>query len=361
MNTASKVKLDNSGLSENDEGEIIALGFLDIEAMRALRTDTYQREFLGNTGRHADGRQTRIMRAIVAGVRLPTVTIGTRGTNYTSQRNSIMVLENPTYIIDGRQRIETLIKYADLNPDKAKNLSISAEVRFDTNWDKENALFHALNAWRTAVSGNVLMRNMRGKNRGVAMLYDWTHNPKAILYNRVQWSQRMTRGQLISAASLAQAIACLHTGTSQFGGYERTAAALENATATFGTHTVRENMVHFLDVLDEAFGLSKIEYRQHATVLRNNFLTTLATLFAHHSNFWRGRDLFVTKDQRRKLAKFPLQDPEIARLAAAGNMAQPLLFKLLTDHLNKGTRVSRLQLRPVRQNKDAANKVKVKS
>jgi hypothetical protein len=344
-----RVKLDNSGLQDTD-GEIVAVGFLDVEAMRALKFDDYQREFLGSTSK-GGSRLTHIMRALHQGVRLPGIVIGTRGANYSTERNSIMVLENDTYVIDGRQRVESILQFADAHPDKAKSLSVSVEVRFNTDKDIEQKLFHALNAWRTTVSGNVLLRNMRKDYYGVQVLYDWTHSRRSLLLNRVQWDQRMKRGELLTGIALAQVATTLHNfGRYASGGAEVLARHLENQLNRFAGQELRDNVIYFFDLIDEAFGLSKIEYRERATILRVNFLTGVALLFAGNENFWRGRNLHVTGEMRRKLARFPVGDPEVMRLAAAGQNALPILLDLLTTHMNKAAKKNRL--RPRRKRHD---------
>lgn len=344
MPVTTKVKLDNSGLQDID-GEIVAVGFLDIEAMRALKFDEYQREFLG-VGYGSGKRSSRIIRAIAQGVRLPGIVVGTRGSNYTSERNSIMVLQDPTFVIDGRQRIETLLRYADLNPDRAAKLTISVEVRFNTDFNIEKKLFHALNAWRTTVSANVLLRNMRKEFYGVQLLYDWTLSRRSMLHNRVQWGQRMKRGELMSAMTLVQIVTTLHNfGFSAGGSAETMATHLERQLDRFAGQEIRDNVIAFFDLMDECFHLSRIELTERATALRSGFLGTMALLLAGHDNFWRGRNLMVPREARHKLAKFPINDPEVMRLIGAGRNAQPMLLDLMRQHMNKAAKKNRLRPR----------------
>lgn len=345
------IKLLNSGLSEDENGEIIAVGFLDIEAMGALKIDDYQREFLRPGGA---GKRTSIQNAVDSHVRLPSIVVGMRGERFSS-RGETMYLEDPAYIVDGLQRVFTLKEYAEKHPEESGKLRIGAEIRFDTTKESEKELFHALNAYRTAVSGNVLLRNMRDKNKGVMTLYGLSmSDTSSPLFKRVQWNQRMTRGELITAIMLAHVANSLHTTESETGhkfrgNMERVAQGLEQHVDQFGMKQFRENIVTFFGMMDEVFHLGKIEFREKAASIKGNFLMVLSQMLAQHQNFWHGNKLLVGADYKRKLAMFPLDEPEIARLSASGTMAQPILFKMLCDHMNRGRRLNRLHPRVIRK------------
>lgn len=335
------IKLVSSNLSEADDGEIIAIGFFDIDAMRSLKIDAYQRQFLGRTG---SGNKTKIERAVEAGVRLPSIVVGMRGQKYTTRGDS-MFLENPTYVIDGHQRVTTLMNYADANPEKADKLLIGAEVRFDTNFDSESELFHALNAYRTAVSGNVMLRNKKEHNKAVATLYGLSHSDTSSpIYGKVQWDQRMKRGELITGIMVLNIAIGLHNKgrPHQRGNVDRLADYASGVMDTVGMRQFRENVVTFFLTHDEVFNFSKIEIREKASAIKGNFLVSLAQMFSAHKNFWFGNKLVVSAANRRKLATFPINDPEIMRLSASGTMAQPLLYDMLLKHMNKGKRTHRL-------------------
>ena len=132
------VRLDQATLDDKS-GQIVAHGWLNLEALQNLRVGDYQREIL-----EVARRKSSIRDAVKAGVRLPDIMLGMRGQNYTS-RGGAMLLENDVFIIDGLQRVAALRKHAADNPEDAAKIRIGAEVRFDTTRDTEEALFTILN------------------------------------------------------------------------------------------------------------------------------------------------------------------------------------------------------------------------
>ncbi len=193
------VKLEQSALDDKS-GEITAHGWLGIEAIQNLRVGDYQREILENRG----GRKSSLIRAIENNERLPDIMLGMRGESY-STRGSAMLLEDDVFIIDGLQRVSALRKYASDNPDKAKDLRVGAEVRFNTTRDSETELFTVLNVKRKAMSPSVILRNERNGHNGVATLYGLSmHDKNFAMVGRVCWDQQMHRGELITALSFRQ-------------------------------------------------------------------------------------------------------------------------------------------------------------
>lgn len=348
--TQDPIRLENAGLDERD-GEIIAHGWLDIDAMGRLLVDPdYQREVMSV-------RQSRkgVARAVAEGVRLPDIMLGMRGSNYDAKGHS-MLLRDRVYIVDGLQRIAALKAYAEKHPDEASSLRIGAEVRFSTTKESERELFINLNTSRIPVSPNVILRNMKStKNPGILTIYGLsTADKNFALYNRVTWTQRMARGDLLTATILARVGRSLHIFNSsnpQAGAGSSRAdtlvSALNDTVETIGMNTFRGNIAEFFDIVDACWGLRNIAYADKATQLRGNFLVTLARVFADHTNFWNpGTDeLFVDAATKKKLAAFPLLDPEISRLAAAGSMTVPMLYGYIVDHLNKGRKSNRLRKR----------------
>jgi hypothetical protein len=259
-----------------------------------------------------------------------------------------MVLECPTFIIDGLQRISALLRHADENPDTAHELRIGAEVRFDTNHMTEKDLFEILNTRRVPVSPNIILRNMKDVNRAVLTLYGLTKSDtSSVLYGRVQWQQRMQRGEMISATILAKSMNALHAEPGTGGGSSHLvglAAVLQKRQETIGLKTFRENVTTFFNLVDECWGIKNVAYSKMAVHLRGNFLNTLASVFASHKNFWEedGKTLFISAQDRKKLASFPTNDPEIVRLCGSGNSAIPLLRNYIEEHYNKSKKLYRL-------------------
>lgn len=343
MKASPVVRLYNAGLDDKN-GEIVAHGWLDIPSMLALKVDTYQREVLASS----PGRRSSLQKAIADGVRLPDIMVGMRGEHFAT-RGDNMVLEDKAYIIDGLQRVSALLMHAEANPDVASSMRIGAEVRFNTDFASEKQMFEVLNIRRVPVSPNVIMRNARHENKAILTLYGLsmsdTHSP---LYKRVQWEQRKQRGELITGVVLARTSLGLHkfTGRGQAGGYvHELIKAVERVSGDVGLKTYRDNIVAFFNVIDEVWGLRHVEYSALATHLRGNLLVSVARLMSDHLDFWDGAKLRVPAAIKSKLKTFPVQDPEIARLASAGSQTLPILYGYLREHINKGKSVHKLRPR----------------
>ena len=346
------VKLVNAGLHEVN-GEIVAHGWLSIDAMGGLKIDDYQREVLARTG-----GKTNLQKAVEEDAILPDVVLGMRGESF-STHGTAMTLNDHVYIIDGLQRIFTLRSYAEAHPEKADNLRIGAEVRFGTTRDAEKELFHALNVKRTPMSPNVTLRNEREKNKAILTLYGLSVSDEASpLHGRVQWTQRRNRGELITALILARTVSMMHrhVGGGLKTGLRDIAADLDKKADTIGLRQFRENILAFFDLIDECWGLRKVEFRQTATQVRGNFMLSLSRILSDHTNFWDKNKFVVDTATRKKLASFPLFDPEMGRLAAAGSTAMPILYNYMREHLNKGKRVNRLVDRKEPASKDMKGK-----
>lgn len=338
------IRLENAGLDERN-GEIIAHGWLGLDALNRLMVDTYQREVLFEKRRRGS-----IHSAIKQGVRLPDIMLGMRGERFETKGAS-MLLQDRVYIVDGLQRVAALRDFAEKNPEEAAGMRIGAEVRFATTQESERELFITLNTSRVAVSPNVILRNMRGaQNPGITSLYGLSLSDKTFaLFERVTWTQRMARNHLLTALILARTVRSLHgfaanTAATPKGAGDKKASGIVNAlnrqANAVGLATFRRNTVDFFDIVDACWGIRNVEYNQTAVQLRGNFLSTLGKLFSEHQNFWDdGGRLFVDAATKKKLASFPLLDPEVSRLAAAGSMTMPILMSMLVEHLNKGKRL----------------------
>lgn len=333
---AAPVRLLNAGLSERD-GEIIAHGWLDLASLDQLRVDDYQREVLSKVG----GKKTSIQNAIEDGVRLPDIMLGMRGEHFTSKGTTIS-LEDPVYIIDGLQRVFGMKQFAEVSPEAAKTRLIGAEVRFGTDKESEKDLFLVLNTSRIPVSGNVILRNQRDDHPSLLTLYGLCHSDKDFpLYGRVQWTQRMARGDLITAVMLSNAAHGLHSfdGRGSMGHASKAGSLLDTRAKDVGLNNFRSNVKTFFQTIDACWPFGHVEYRETAIHTKGNFLLAMARLMAMHDNFWKGDKLFVDAPQKRKLAAFPVNDPEVLRLASSGTMAMPILLGLIVEHFNKGKRV----------------------
>jgi hypothetical protein len=334
------VKLQNASLDERS-GEIIAHGWLDIDALETLRVGDYQREVLENP---RGGRRSSLRVAIESGERLPDISLGMRGEKYI-QRGNAMVLENDIFIIDGLQRVSALRKHAADHPEDAKNVLIGAEVRFNTSRDSEAALFTALNVHRKAMSPNVILRNARNSSNGIATLYGLSlHDKSCALLGKVCWDQQMHRGELLTALAFTKVCITLHRHMAPGGRHTSTLRLIpgtaDNMASAAGLQNFRSNIITFLDAVDEAWGLRGIKYADKATQTRLNFLLQLAAMISDHEDFWDGKKLRIDAAQKSKLKSFPIGDPTIIRLAGSGPSAGILLYRLFIDHMNKSRSVN---------------------
>ncbi len=333
------VRLDQAALDDKG-GEIVAHGWLSIDALQNLRVGDYQREIL-----ETRGHKSTMRKAIEEGARLPDIVLGMRGEKYTP-RSGTMLLEDDVYIVDGLQRVSALRKHAADNPEEASKVHIGAEVRFNTTRDTEEALFTVLNVRRKAMSPSVILRNRRNHSDGVATLYGLTMNDKNFaLYGKVCWDQQMHRGELTTAVSFSKACITLlrHTapGGRQISSSNMLPKTLDAMAKASGLQNFRSNIHAYFETLDEVWGLRGIKYSDRATHTRVNFMIQLAAVFSDHEDFWDGNKLVLDAGQKAKLKSFPLDDPTIIRLAGAGSAAGMLLYRHLIDHLNKGKQTSR--------------------
>ena len=101
----------------------------------------------------------------------------------------------------------------------------------------------------------------------------------------------------------------------------------------------------FFDIVDQCWGIRRVAYRDTAAFLKNGFLLTLARVLSDHANFWKDDHLFIDTPTLKKLGQFPVDDREIVRLSSSGGTASELLYHLMVDHINRGKRTKRLQLR----------------
>ncbi len=334
------VRLQSSALDDKD-GEIVAHGWLDLEAIQNLHVGDYQREILETSGK----RKSSLRKALDENERLPDIVLGMRGQSYTARSNA-MLLENEVFIIDGLQRISALRKFASDNPEKISQIRIGAEVRFNTTRDSEDRLFTILNCQRKAMSASVILRNQRNKSNSIATLYGLSlHDKNFAMIGKVCWDQQMHRGELMTALTFTKIAVALHRHVA-FGGRNLSvsgtlARTLDTMSTAIGLQTFRHNIMAFYEAVDEIWGLRGIKYTDRATQTRSTFLIQLAGMISDHEDFWDGKKLVIDASQKTKMKSFPIDDPTIIKLASAGAAAGTLLYRHFIDHLNKGKSPSR--------------------
>lgn len=353
---------DRPRITEPGE-EIVALGFLglkDIVSENSLRVADYQREILGSA--------SSLDIAIREGTTLPSITLGVRGTNYKENGTSMMI-PSDVYIIDGLQRISALRRFAEEFPDRMEKVTIGAEVRFGTTYESEKRMFQTLNSRRVAVSPNVLLRNMRDKYKSILTIYGLsTNDASSPLMGKVQWKQRATQEELISAMTVVRSMLKLyqHVSTKELGGrkridgvrgvkggapgIEKNVVWLENKSRILGLEMYRENLITFFEAVDDSWGFRHIEHNAPRLHLRFAFLQGLAMLFSEHTDFWKKNNkLVVPAHILKRLASFPFQREDIARLlkGMAGSGSGTAFCDLLIRHINRGKSTRKLKARDV--------------
>lgn len=162
----------------------------------------------------------------------------------------------------------------------------------------------------------------------------------------------MKAGELTTALGLVRAAMRLHGHLSFVvtgGGAAYMATALLACAQKASLPNFRKNVVTLFSVVDECFGIHSIEIKSGAPQLKAGFLNQLARMLSMHTDFWddTGKVLFVAADQRRKLSKFPLQDPHVRHLAGAAGAGANILYEMLVEHMNSGRRTGHLQPRVI--------------
>lgn len=341
MNTKSSfVHVERAALDEVNNGDIVLRGVVSIGSLECLMTDDYQREALPLTA------ISDITGALKNGQTLPDIELGMRGGRFVEIKDGEFVLQDPVYIIDGLQRRNAALHV--LNEKPGTPIRIGATVHFNTTKEWERERFRILNTTQTKVSPNVLLRNRREDSPAVSMLFSLSMNDNAfVLHDRVCWAQRMTRGELFTALTFMKAVAFLHShkAPTKRSAINELVPAMDKAIELVGPQIVRDNTRHFFELIDQCWGIRRVQYKEGATHLKGTFMKVLAALLSDHHEFWRAPDekrLVVESDLRRKLALFSVQDPHVMNLASSGGKADEILYLLLQNHINSGKRTRRL-------------------
>ncbi len=339
----TKVTLIHAALDEMPNGDIVLRGVVKPECLRHLKIDDYQREALPLTA------LSSIIEAVQGGKRLPDIELGMRGQRFKERENGEFDLLDEVFIIDGLQRTNGCLHVLAMNPDVPVRLG--AIVHFSTTKEEERERFRILNTLRSRVSANIILRNLAAESKAVETLIALSQNdPNFVLRQRISWQQKMTRGELLTAVTFAKTVGRLvsHKAGARRTKIEELVPALDKAVGVFGVNVLRENIRYFFDLIDECWGIRRVQYREGAAHLKGSFLYVLAAILSDHHDFWKQpeeRRLFVDVSLKRKLALFPVTDPEIVRMASSGGKARDHLYMMMRDHINSGKRTKRLSSR----------------
>lgn len=326
------------------EGEFTVLrGRIDPATLDALQVDDYQREIL----------PASTIEEIVAGFRkndgsVPDLDLGMRGARY-DESGGTFVLHDPVFVIDGLQRVTAAKRYRD----EGGTPVLGATVHFNTSYAWELDRFSTLNADRTKLSPNVLLRNTRGKYAAVDLLYAMSmSDPQLAMRDRVCWQQRKQRAHLITAVTFVRTINLLHLYLRPgIGGttVDEVARGSQRLLDQIGRNTLRDNVRAFFQLVEDCWGIKTVTYSDTAPHIRYTFLHTLARVLDNHERFWREKKLFVEIDLVRKLKAFKIYDPTVQQLSGSSGQAANYLYSLIVEHLNKGRRAKLIERRATDQ------------
>lgn len=320
---------------------VVLRGVIDPQSLHLLRIDDYQRD--------AQPLQTQrsIMEALVSGEPLPEIELGMRGDHWDGAERAV-TLYDPVFIIDGLQRVTTALHAMTTKNGLIPHLGAIVHLNTTREWERER--FRKLNSFRLKVSPAILLRNMRDESPTIKLLIALSADPAGAIRGRIQWDQRMKKGELMSPLTLARITGYLHAhkGATRSAMRSELIGGIDKLIATIGTKPVRENIITYFDVLDECWGLRTVHYTTGARHLRSSFMFALAKMLSNHTDFWSadGLKLVVSADLRKKIKTFPINKEKVlGDLAGASGKASDHLQQLLVEHVNFGKRSRRLRHR----------------
>lgn len=332
----SVIKITNAAFEE-EAGDIVLRGRIEASSMPGLQIDkSYQREIMGRS------HIRKIVKGFQAGGGIPDITISMRGGNFQELNDGSILLEDDCFIVDGQQRRHAAaeVLQGGIVP------RLGAKIHFNKTRVWERDLFEALNTNQSRVGTNVLIRNLDG-HQSVKLLLQLCDESSFALNKRVTWSHKMKRGELMNGQTFLRISTQLHNRlgknvSATTTKYLSMADALEVAINKIGRKTVRENIHAFFEAVDQAFDIRNVTYGDRANHLKAGFLLALVSVFLNYQDFWEDTKLVVPTDLRKKLAKFPLNDPTVATLCGSVGKTQKQLYFLIVEHINSGKRTKRL-------------------
>ncbi|HLD06229.1 MAG TPA: hypothetical protein VJC16_01695 [Candidatus Nanoarchaeia archaeon] len=334
------VVIENAALDEIKGGGVILRGVVSPDSLLLLQVDDYQREAMPLSA------ISSILQALEDGESLPDIELGMRGDRFEEKASGRVVLEDPVFIIDGVQRRNAAVHFLSQHPDAV--VRIGATIHFNTTKEWERNRFLTLNTQRIRVSPNIHLRNKREESPAVQMLFGLsTKDNGFVLCNRVSWNQRMAKGELLTALMFAKVVGILHAhkAPTRRNQIHELVPALDKAVDIFGVQIMRENIRSFFQLVDECWGVRRVQYREGAAYMRGAFLQVLANILTTHRDFWQQPEekrLYVEPSLMRKIKLFAVHDPYVVNLASSGGKSREILFQMMRDHINSGKRTRRI-------------------
>ena len=343
------VRIVNAALSER-KGRITLRGEIDPMSLMLVGVDEYQREvLLGIKAEQLDEELT--------GEGVPDVELGMRGESFEEIGDGVFLLHDPTYVIDGLQRISSGIRVLPTQPEDELPF-IGAAVLFNTTYEFEKDRFLKTNYYATRVNGTVILHPIPNddSHKAIGLLYKLAYkaDPKKapkegefVLAGRVSWKQRLNKRDLLTALVMVKVAAVLHNhaGPGKSNQVLPLADNLERTvTEVIGQRNYTANVKHFFEVVDRAWGLQNLDSREGAEWLNGKFLAQLAEVFSDHPTFWRedNRKLQVDSSTVKKLGGFRFDQVVINLVRGGGVNDGNALYNLIVRHLNSGRRTNRL-------------------
>lgn len=342
MTKRTSVKVTNAALEKVQGTDTVILrGAIDPDSLDLLQVDDYQREVLN--GRRIQSFQTALGKGSV-----PDIDLGMRGEKFRvvpeDDGSDTIFLQNQVFIVDGLQRVSAARRMSQ--DDKAGCPHLGAKIYFGTNKEWEKNRFEVLNDRRTKVSPNILIRNLADDFSALEMLSHLCLAKEFALYKRVSWGQRQKTNEIMNIRTLARMVMLLHkryTTKASATKPRDIAESLQQIMEKVGRTTMRKNIIAFFDVIDGAWSIRNITYKEHSTHIKSGFMIALATVFVDYEHvYWNGHSLTIDKQTRNKLKQFNLADPYVKELSIGKDQKATLLAELIVNHINKGRRTRRL-------------------
>ncbi|HJV32969.1 MAG TPA: hypothetical protein VJ694_02990, partial [Patescibacteria group bacterium] len=235
MSNRTSIKITCAAMDEGEDGGIVIRGVIDPDSLDHLKVADYQREILPQSKIQA------LVKAYEAGDRVPDIELGMRGGSYRELAESrTFYLQDPTFIIDGLQRITAGKVLMQNGSGKKPHIGVLVHTCTSEEWERER--FRILNAQRTKLSPNVLLRNRRHDSQAVDCLFHLTQDKSFVMQGRVSWNQRKQREHLIDAMVFIKVVGALHShlGPGLSASVDHLAGGLDKTMATVGRTVLRD-------------------------------------------------------------------------------------------------------------------------
>ncbi|HEX5426578.1 MAG TPA: hypothetical protein VFW94_23725 [Candidatus Acidoferrales bacterium] len=327
------IKITRAALDEQ-EHEIVLRGVIEPESLSLLKVADYQREELPQS------KIGPLMVALQAGG-VPDLQLGCRGGDF-REREGAYYIADDVYIIDGLQRRTAALKLME----KGLRPHVGATICFNTTEELERKRFRALNISSVKLSPNVLLRNLRYESPCLQALYQLCLSSQFVFSRKISWSQRMRRGEILTATTLTKVTGYLHRRMGSAlaeRSHGKLVPALDRVMNKIGRAIMMANVREYFDVVNYCFRTGEVVYTDAAPSLRATFLYTLADVLGSFEDFWKDYELSVPAELRKKIARFPINDPHVVALCASGGSSMKILYNLIVDHINSGKRTKRLR------------------